>query len=227
MKKYSMILLILILFSINNSYPDSLLNNINHSIDNLSDDSESSSQYLNQKLTINKSFNSILQVVNVIHNMTQLQTKVTNLSADSVQMVNINQINGTLASFLDQVSKELNFNWSIADNTIIFSPVHPLIPKLLMEKTTLPSQEWTVSTDDKVISVTLNKWARQGGYSLVWDSNEDFQIQTGGTIDGTLRHAINEVLKSFSNTNAPLRANWYQNKVIVITSAGNTGLSSN
>jgi hypothetical protein len=86
---------------------------------------------------------------------------------------------------------------------------------------------WLIDVDDKVISATITKWAASEGYTLIWDSRSDFQIQTPSVLHGSLKGAINQVLKSFKNTGNPLRANWYTNKVVKITSAGNTASIDN
>lgn len=99
--------------------------------------------------------------------------------------------------------------------------------KTVLSALTVPNekiQTWNIDIDDKVISVTLNKWALREGYTLIWDAKTDFQIQTSGVVKGTFKDAINEVLRSFKDTDSPLKANWYKNKVIKIISLGAIGV---
>lgn len=77
---------------------------------------------------------------------------------------------------------------------------------------------WRVLLSDKVISNTLERWAEQGGYQLVWKSNHDFEITSSAVITGTIKESFNQVLLSFIDSNSPIKATWYKNKVIVITS---------
>lgn len=77
---------------------------------------------------------------------------------------------------------------------------------------------WKIYLSDKVISNTLERWAEEGGYQLVWKSQHDFEITSEATINGNMKEAFNQVLLSFVDTNTPIKATWYKNKVIVITS---------
>lgn len=77
---------------------------------------------------------------------------------------------------------------------------------------------WTILLSDKVISNTLERWAEQGGYQLVWKSNHDFEITSSAVITGSIKNAFNQVLLSFVDSSSPIKATWYSNKVIVITS---------
>lgn len=77
---------------------------------------------------------------------------------------------------------------------------------------------WKIYLNDKVISNTLERWAEEGGYQLVWKSQHDFEITSEATINGNMKEAFNQVLLSFVDTSTPIKATWYKNKVIVITS---------
>lgn len=90
---------------------------------------------------------------------------------------------------------------------------------LKVDKKTPPEQKvWKIYLNDKVISNTLERWAEEGGYQLVWKSQHDFEITSEATVNGSMRDAFNQVLLSFVDTSTPIKAVWYKNKVIVITS---------
>lgn len=90
---------------------------------------------------------------------------------------------------------------------------------LKVDKKVPPEQKvWKIYLNDKVISNTLERWAEEGGYQLVWKSQHDFEITSEATVNGSMRDAFNQVLLSFVDTSTPIKAVWYKNKVIVITS---------
>jgi hypothetical protein len=109
-------------------------------------------------------------------------------------------------------------------NLVVTKSVPPeavALPKILpasASKKKAIIKSWKVLLSDKVISNTLERWAEQGGYQLVWKSNHDFEITSSAIITGTIRDAFNQVLLSFVDSNSPIKATWYKNKVIVITS---------
>ena len=86
-----------------------------------------------------------------------------------------------------------------------------------IKKTRLPIKTWKISLSDRVISNTLERWAEENGYQLVWKFQHDFEITSEAVITGTIRDAFNQVLLSFIDSSSPIRATWYKNKVIVIT----------
>lgn len=92
----------------------------------------------------------------------------------------------------------------------------PTHPEVTQKKAQI--RTWKILLSDKVISNTLERWAEQGGYQLVWKSNHDFEITSSAVITGTMRDSFNLVLLSFVDSNSPIKATWYKNKVIVITS---------
>ncbi|MDD3266888.1 MAG: TcpQ domain-containing protein [Burkholderiales bacterium] len=80
------------------------------------------------------------------------------------------------------------------------------------------TQDWTYSIKDKYVSMTFAKWAKSAGYQLIWQASSDFEIQSSGVISSaTFKNAVNDVLRSFKYTDSPLKAEWYQNNVVVIT----------
>lgn len=83
------------------------------------------------------------------------------------------------------------------------------------------TNNWQYSPNDKFISTTLSRWAKQANYQLVWQTSNDFAVQSSGSLGGSYKAAVNEVLKSFRNTDHPLKALWYQNNVVVITDVNN------
>lgn len=101
------------------------------------------------------------------------------------------------------------------ESTVI--AVQPAVqPEVVKNKS--PVRTWKILLSDKVISNTLERWAEQGGYQLVWKSDHDFEITSSAVITGTMRDSFNLVLLSFVDSNSPIKATWYKNKVIVITS---------
>lgn len=83
---------------------------------------------------------------------------------------------------------------------------------------------WSVLTTDVRLETTLERWAREGGYKLVWDADRHILISAADSFNGTIGDAINRVLSSpaIRGSDYPLEAVIYANTppVIRITRLG-------
>ena len=87
-----------------------------------------------------------------------------------------------------------------------------------------PSQQWAVLTSDIRLETTLERWAKDAGYRLIWDADRHVLISAADQFVGTLPDAINRVLNSpaIRDSDYPLEAVFYSNTppVIRITRLG-------
>lgn len=77
-------------------------------------------------------------------------------------------------------------------------------------------RNWAMSTTDRYVRVTLQRWAKEAGYQLVWDVNQDIEVAVDTSFPGTFEEVLLTVLKSLSISDFPVEAVIYQNKVIRI-----------
>ncbi|MDC9725724.1 MAG: toxin co-regulated pilus biosynthesis Q family protein [Gammaproteobacteria bacterium] len=77
------------------------------------------------------------------------------------------------------------------------------------------SRTWTISAGDE-ISSTIKKWGKQDGWQTSWDVGEHFVVATDASFKGSLKEALNAVLKSIAHSNdLSLMADFYEsNKVL-------------
>ena len=87
-----------------------------------------------------------------------------------------------------------------------------------------PARNWAILTSDIRLETTLERWAREGGYRLIWDADKHILISAADQFTGTLPDAINRVLNSpaIRDSDYPLEAVFYANTppVIRITRLG-------
>ena len=87
-----------------------------------------------------------------------------------------------------------------------------------------PVRNWSVLATDVRLETTLERWAREGGYKLVWDADRHILISAADSFNGTIGDAINRVLASpaIRGSDYPLEAVIYANTppVIRITRLG-------
>lgn len=76
---------------------------------------------------------------------------------------------------------------------------------------------WTISVSDRYIRVTLKRWAKEAGYELVWDVNQDIEVDVDSVIrNKTFDEAFLEVMNSLAISDFPVEAVIYENRVIRI-----------
>lgn len=87
-----------------------------------------------------------------------------------------------------------------------------------------PVRNWAIFTNDIRLETTLERWAKEGGYRLIWDADKHILISAADQFTGTLPDAINRVLNSpaIRDSDYPLEAVFYANTppVIRITRLG-------
>lgn len=80
-------------------------------------------------------------------------------------------------------------------------------------------QYWDLVLSDNNLETALNKWASKAGYQpIVWDLQEEIPINSSARFEGSFEEALDAVIQSLRNTDFPLKAKYYSNKVVRITS---------
>ncbi len=80
-------------------------------------------------------------------------------------------------------------------------------------------QYWDLVLSDNNLETALNRWASKAGYQpIVWDLQEEIPINSSARFEGSFEEALDAVIQSLRNTDFPLKAKYYSNKVVRITS---------
>ncbi len=75
-------------------------------------------------------------------------------------------------------------------------------------------EEWT-ATADASLSTTLTGWAQRAGWTVVWETDDDFRLSAGGALEGDFPTAAGGLIEAFSHARPRLRAIFYAgNKVL-------------
>jgi hypothetical protein len=66
-------------------------------------------------------------------------------------------------------------------------------------------EEWT-ATDGASLNTTLTGWAQRAGWTVVWETDDDFRLAAGGVLDGDFPTAAGGLTEAFSHARPRLRA---------------------
>lgn len=69
-------------------------------------------------------------------------------------------------------------------------------------------EQWTAS-DGASLSATLTGWAQRAGWTVVWETDDDFRLAAGATLDGDFPTAAGGLIQAFSHARPRLRAVFY------------------
>lgn len=69
-------------------------------------------------------------------------------------------------------------------------------------------EQWT-ATDGAALSATLTGWAQRAGWTVVWETDDDFRLAAGATLDGDFPAAAGGLIEAFSHARPRLRAIFY------------------
>lgn len=67
-------------------------------------------------------------------------------------------------------------------------------------------QAWALRTEDRRLSMALQRWCVVAGWQLVWEAERDFAIEAGIEFQGHLSGALEQVMKSLEDSDYPLQA---------------------
>ena len=67
-------------------------------------------------------------------------------------------------------------------------------------------QTWSLNTEDRRLSMALQRWSAQAGWQLVWEAERDFPIEANIQIQGHFTTALEEVMKTLLDSDYPLQA---------------------
>lgn len=80
-------------------------------------------------------------------------------------------------------------------------------------------REWDVR-EGETLSVVLRRWGAEAGYTIVYQSPNDYILQANVVLRGTFPEAAGEVIESFSNAQPPVAGDFYiGNRVLVVRPA--------
>jgi hypothetical protein len=77
-----------------------------------------------------------------------------------------------------------------------------------------PVQTWSVTVADKSVRALLERWSKSAGYQLVWEISVDLELNANATMTGSFEDALTSVLASLKNSDYPIEAMIYDNKVV-------------
>lgn len=73
-----------------------------------------------------------------------------------------------------------------------------------------------ITQDDETLSIALKRWSTQEGYQLVWDAVKDFPAIQTIYESSNMEEVVLKVMKDIENTDYPLHACIYKNRVLRI-----------
>jgi hypothetical protein len=78
-----------------------------------------------------------------------------------------------------------------------------------------PIQEQWTATDGAPLSATLTGWAERAGWTVVWETDDDFRLAASATLEGDFATSAGRLIEAFSRARPRLRAVFYAgNKVL-------------
>lgn len=69
-------------------------------------------------------------------------------------------------------------------------------------------EQWTAS-DGAALSATLTGWAQRAGWTVVWETDDDFRLAAGAILQGDFQTAAGGLIEAFGHARPRLRATFY------------------
>jgi len=81
-----------------------------------------------------------------------------------------------------------------------------------------------VARPGSTLRETLQTWAGQAGWSLVYETSVAYQINVGATFNGTFLEAVNALVEAYEREQPPpIVTLWVANKALVVTTERDQG----
>lgn len=176
------------------------------------------SEILDQTISVNRKFNNIKDLINLVNNIEGVHVILKNYSKNTSNKVIYVNEETTLKNLLNNLTARFGYKWIYKNEIIYFLAFDPIIE----EKSTIESKEsrkekWILDPKDSMLKTAFINWCKKSGWQLVWNAQVDFPITTHWEIDGTFEYAINEVLKATQSNDTALTGIMYDaNKVLEI-----------
>jgi hypothetical protein len=77
-----------------------------------------------------------------------------------------------------------------------------------------PVQTWSITAADRSVRTLLERWAKIGGYQLLWEIPVDLELNANASMTGSFEDALTGVLASLKNSEYPIEAILYDNNVV-------------
>ena len=69
-----------------------------------------------------------------------------------------------------------------------------------------PPPTWKVLLEDRLISTTLARWAKDAGWSFSFETPRDFETKIAATFPGTFEEAVTAVVTAYAQSDSPIKA---------------------
>jgi hypothetical protein len=69
-----------------------------------------------------------------------------------------------------------------------------------------PIENWTLSPQDRRLSIALQRWTAQAGWQLLWEAERDFPIEVEVRLQGALSSVLEQIMSSLQDSVYPLQA---------------------
>jgi len=100
------------------------------------------------------------------------------------------------------------------------APVADDMRSITVSKPILFTPIWTLKKD-ALIAAELTRWAKQSGWTVVWQVPEDWQVPNTTTFSGDFQKAVSQVIQALSANGANVHAVFHTaNNTVVICGAG-------
>jgi hypothetical protein len=110
-----------------------------------------------------------------------------------------------------------------SEQSLPFAPP-PVATRAVPAPATSSPSTWKISSDDIRLATTLDRWAKQAGFKLIWDAQKHVLLSSADSFTGTFEEALTRVLSSpaIRRSDYPLEACIYPNNppVVRITKLG-------
>ena len=172
---------------------------------------------LRQKITINRKFNNLNELITSLNSMRGISTFVRNKSATPPVSVLVQLDNATVLDLLNVATPKLGYSFTLKNDVVVFTAITPqttltpyhMLPAVgasNLNAEIAPPLMWQLNPQDRTLRSALTKWCKTAHWQLVWNVNADYPIITTWNIAGSFETAVNEVLQASQTTNVPLLA---------------------